>query len=281
MELAIVIPALLSTTEHLRYTTGTIASIKSRYDYRILLILNRWEGFEGELEALAAAYPLEIVRNPQPKSVAACWNFGLVWGSQKGASAVLVLNNDIVCKQTCVDRLVDFAKSHPEFVLVTAWEQSDLATLEEAEEREEWGKSPHFSCFLTGKRLLEKVGRFDEAFFPAYYEDNDMHHRIQLAGERAVCYKGARFYHHGSRTINVDPKLAEANRNTFKRNGDYYVAKWGGLPGRERFVYPCALVIEQKAVRSKLSWLVGATPGGSSQQRRAMSALARRYSGGG
>ncbi len=281
MELAIVMPALLSTPDHLRYTAGTIASIKSRYDHRILLLLNRWEGFEVELEALATAHPLEMVRNPQPRSVAACWNYGLTWGLQKGASAVLVLNNDIVCKQNCVDRLVDFARHHPEFVLVTAWEHADLATLEDSEEREEWVESPHFSCFLAGKSLLERIGRFDEAFFPAYYEDNDMHHRIKLAGERAVCYRGARFYHHGSRTICVDPRLAEANRNSFTRNGEYYMAKWGGLPGRERLAYPAALVTGEKTGGVKPSWPVRDSSGDGTRPRLAMSALARRWSGDG
>lgn len=235
LELAVVIPAFITTHDHLRYTAETVASVQSRYPCRTLLVLNRWQGFEAELDALASDHSLTMIRNPEPQSVAASWNYGISWGLRNGAAAVLVLNNDIVCKANCIDRLVDFSRVHPEFTLVTAWDHPDLGNLEEAEEREEWVEHPRFSCFLAGQKLVERVGWFDESFYPAYFEDNDMHRRILLAGERAVCYLGARFFHHGSRTVNADPNLAALNVPFFERNRDYYLAKWGGLPGCERF----------------------------------------------
>jgi GT2 family glycosyltransferase len=84
------------------------------------------------------------------------------------------------------------------------------------------------------------VGEFDEVFAPAYFEDNDYHYRIQLAGLLAVLYPPAMFYHFGSRT------QLEANENgramvsapSFENNRAFYIKKWGGMPGQEKWEHP-------------------------------------------
>jgi GT2 family glycosyltransferase len=97
---------------------------------------------------------------------------------------------------------------------------------------------PNFAAFMLGHACWESVGPFDEGFFPAYFEDNDYHRRIQLAGLRAVVHPPAMFYHFGSQTQNESVARPVVTSEMFERNRDRYVRKWGGLPGAERLAAP-------------------------------------------
>lgn len=98
-----------------------------------------------------------------------------------------------------------------------------------------------FSCFLVRKRLFEKVGWFDEQFWPAYYEDNDFHRRMTLSGITSEARAPGRYVHvnNGSQTVasfSRDERMEHHRR--FDSNRDRYVAKWGGLPHCETFIVP-------------------------------------------
>jgi hypothetical protein len=96
--------------------------------------------------------------------------------------------------------------------------------------------------------FLNKDGYvFDPHFFPAYFEDNDMHYRVQLAYEdvHKQMIKYPNTFHTGSlemnpqvfrnsMTIKKDPKI----NSGFGSNQTYFVRKWGGMPGHEKFKLP-------------------------------------------
>jgi GT2 family glycosyltransferase len=86
--------------------------------------------------------------------------------------------------------------------------------------------------------LFERVGFFDERFYPAYFEDNDFHYRMKLAGAtEAIAPCG--YDHVNSATIQkYTPKQKEAHHERFKRLRSYYVKKWGGMPGSEAYTIP-------------------------------------------
>ncbi len=44
--------------------------------------------------------------------------------------------------------------------------------------------------------------------------------------------------HQGSANINIIPDLMEQHHQTFTSNKAYYIRKWGGEPGKERFTQP-------------------------------------------
>jgi len=84
---------------------------------------------------------------------------------------------------------------------------------------------------------IEAAGLFDDwSFYPIYYDDDDYQYRCGLAGVEWVAYDGG-IRHLGSRTLD-DPAYREANGRTYPRNAAAYVAKWGGLPGDERYDSP-------------------------------------------
>lgn len=83
------------------------------------------------------------------------------------------------------------------------------------------------------RTCLERVGLFDPAFYPAYFEQTDWCYRLKVIGweqgfarvwVNALCQGAAR--HTAVVSCPARPLL------------DHYEAKWGGPKGSERFVLP-------------------------------------------
>jgi GT2 family glycosyltransferase len=92
-----------------------------------------------------------------------------------------------------------------------------------------------FCSFIISREIFDKIGKFDERFFPAYFEDNDYIRRMDMAGVHIhhdtflnpVLYRQ-------SASIERTPEL----NNGWMYNRKYYELKWGGVPGQERFSVP-------------------------------------------
>lgn len=93
-----------------------------------------------------------------------------------------------------------------------------------------------FSWFHLRRNVYEQVGKFDEEFKPGYFEDCDYSYRMSLLGHDLYCVEDARFNHVGSATIKMFTPAQELQREiAFRRCQMRYSAKWGGLPGHERY----------------------------------------------
>lgn len=99
---------------------------------------------------------------------------------------------------------------------------------------------PDFSAFMLTKAGYEKIGDFDEQFVPCYFEDNDYHYRVNLAGLKAITLPTAIYYHFGSKTQTeaLGEGKTVSTHATFNNNRAYFMSKWGGMPGQERFKKP-------------------------------------------
>lgn len=119
-----------------------------------------------------------------------------------------------------------------------------------------------FGCFRLDHEIYERVGPFDEAFWPIYFEDTDYRYRLKLAGiqiaeewpvgpehevyrpsfGRATYPSGIT---HGWRPLEdgarshwpAGERAAWAQRRWIS-NKERYEAKWGGPPGEEKFTTP-------------------------------------------
>ncbi len=185
-------------------------------------------------------------RNEENLGCSQTWNFGVRKSFENGSDLVFVINNDVLFHPNCIKRLVDrFNVVNDNVVIATAMDirgecmlPEDVLTKRDLDKEEvAESEGPSFSAFMLNKRLLEEVGEFDEGFFPAYFEDNDMHRRIKLAGLRAICSPMALFYHYASRTQSSVPG-GLVNSQMFLKNRDYYIKKWGGVPHSETFTTP-------------------------------------------
>jgi GT2 family glycosyltransferase len=85
-------------------------------------------------------------------------------------------------------------------------------------------RPPYWQTFAVGEDLVDRVGLFDERFYPAYFEDNDFERRVKLAGF-PVTKLSLKVRHDNSSTLKADPKLQEANSRTFVRNKKLYMRK--------------------------------------------------------
>lgn len=229
MKVGIGAAAYISNDVHMQFAKETIDSIKSEeHEIEFCFIVN----YLGEASYREYLESIGTVLDNTENIVSRSWNRAIDLLLEHGCDYVIVPNLDLVFKSNLVDNLVHFAVTHPQYILMTALPWGEKESIEQAVEREESPETPHFSCFMVDERLFEKVGRFDENFKAAYNEDLDMHYRIKLAGEVAVGFEGARFFHQGggSRTIQSDPDLLRRNHITHNSNDIYFRAKWGYKP---------------------------------------------------
>lgn len=100
-----------------------------------------------------------------------------------------------------------------------------------------------YNCFALTDRAVRRAGYFDENFYPAYFEDNDYDYRlIRLLDETRIetqmCYRHGEGGEQPSATLRADERLMKANAVSFPNNREYYIKKWGGPPGEERYSRP-------------------------------------------
>ncbi len=115
----------------------------------------------------------------------------------------------------------------------------------------------HFAMGAVNRAAIEAVGLFDEwSFWPLYFDDNDFAYRCDLAGFGITYYDGAMSEgadgHQTSLTIFSDPVIRSRNAETWALNAEAYEAKWGGLPGNEKYRTPWAKRLPLWATRPDL-----------------------------
>ena len=171
-------------------------------------------------------YPGADIVKANNIGVAGAWNIGLKKADPNGL--LIICNDDNVLKPNAIEELVKLAENNPEAPFLAS-------------------AGGGFSFFaLRPKMAIENVGYFDEGYFPAYYEDNDYHYRMQLAGYDNFICTDQELYEMGvdgnaSQTVNgiqTPDIIKEYIHAGFKSNQYRYICKWGGLPGKEKFDKP-------------------------------------------
>ena len=119
-----------------------------------------------------------------------------------------------------------------------------------------------FSCFRIEPEIFQRVGPFDEEFYPAYFEDADYRRRMRLIGipiiewsveEIATISPGrtrspsgivhGKHAADGSYQSWTGEKL-QWFKDCYEANKRRYSQKWGGEPDNETFVVPFNEVLE-------------------------------------
>lgn len=137
-------------------------------------------------------------------------------------SHIIILNDDIYLGRP----------QHAEY----ATRQAELKSVIEKYPRDFY-KSLHdnWCVFILPRSTWQRVGPFDENFYPAYFEDRDYRYRMRLAG--LTCMEAVMFnpfLYKESGTADRDRSVL----NQFEKNKEYYIAKWGGKPGHEKYRTP-------------------------------------------
>lgn len=250
MRIALVVPVYHSNEILADFTKQTLESINTETHFIDLFVvvnysLPQFYPKRENYKLNAYINNVDIVDNPKGNQVSSAWNLGIKEALAKGNQYVIVANNDIVFHHKAIDNLVNFAETHPEFILWTASEWIDIRTLngiKEADLEDSFDDHPHFSCFMVNRKIIDSLaekekgtkepypGYFDEDFQVGYFEDQDMAHRIARIGIEAGKTNLAKFYHYGSRTIKTDDKIFDMNKKTYEFNRSYFRSKWGYDP---------------------------------------------------
>jgi GT2 family glycosyltransferase len=259
MKIAVVIPCLnLWST----FTWPAIQSLQSVHQLDIIVIDNGSTDItEHEALILASQHKIShYIRNSKNEGVSYSWNQGIRIALEDNCDYILIINNDVVLRKDTIDNLVEAFEQKqlvsPELnngteptpiVMITAinvrndcqQDPVNLLNLDiEPYKKNESTENPDFSCFMINKHCYQKVGEFDQAFSPAYWEDNDYHHRINLSGLKAINCPSALYYHYGSRTRTDNAVGITVTDWQFHLNERYYSLKWGGRLGAECHKYP-------------------------------------------
>ncbi len=217
-----------------------VDSIKTKVPYKILLIDNHpTHESKNLLLELTKDPKIEAYSDPDNLGVASSWNFGIKFALKQWGSRVFFLpNNDTIMHPDTIDILLSEIVK-PESALITATNVSGKCETPQSITKfvcpteRKLTECPDFSCFMLKKETIDKIGYFDPQFYPAYFEDNDYHHRLKIAGLKAYKTNQAVYYHFGSRTIKQGGAIKEVSNAGYAINRDYYESKWGGLPGHE------------------------------------------------
>lgn len=73
---------------------------------------------------------------------------------------------------------------------------------------------PQWSCVVFGEGAIAKAGVYDERFYPLYFDDNDLHRRIENAGVRTNQIE-AKVHHENSSSL---AGRREENNRTYDAN---------------------------------------------------------------
>jgi len=137
---------------------------------------------------------------PANLGVAASWNLGIK--SFPYDDRWFFASNDVVFKPGALERLCEA--------------RTDEITLSKM--------FPHWHAFSVGYEAVRRLGLFDEAFFPAYFEDNDYNTRANRFGV-PIRKLDIPADHDNSSTLKSDSVFQALNGDTFARNQAYYQAK--------------------------------------------------------
>lgn len=227
----------------LAYTQEALRSLVTFHRHVICIVDNGSDATTREWEKLY--YPDNTIANGMNAGLTIAWNQGVEFCRRNGCDLVLITNNDVLYNPKTVDNLVAALDAHPDWGMATAINEAGrfrdnpdgIFDMEPPTEPTD-AEHPDFSCFMLRMETYDKVGPFDEEFSKrgkAFFEDNDYHRRMQLAGIPARCTTSAPYFHHGSVTANTH---RDAIGLQFEQNRAYYIEKWGGMPGQERFATP-------------------------------------------
>lgn len=210
----------LNRLDRLTDMLGSVAA-STRQPDRVLLVNNGYQITDVHCAEWSRLFALSVYTPNTNLGVAGSVNFA--WRNTPEDWYWLHANDDVVLDRRCIGLMADAAVTHPDAFIVP-----------------EHGEGSAFTVFLASGAMPARLGYFDEQFFPAYAEDNDLGRRMNILGIERFIVPGADYFHHTSSTLKAyTPDQAAKHHDQFRTNVNRYIAKWGGeMDKSERFTIP-------------------------------------------
>ena len=209
----------------------------TRCPYKLIIIDNASDSpTKDYLESLKENEELEIklIRNEENLGNTKAVNQGI---KASDAPFVCILDNDTVVCDGWLHEMIAVANSDKSIGIVNPSSNtlgvSPKSNSQEgiekcAEECKEFrGQKVEIGacvgfCSLVKREVIEKIGGWDEAFSPGYFDDTEYSYRAYKAGHKSVCAKAAYVYH------NEHSSFKDTNlRELFKEKRQLYYEKVG------------------------------------------------------
>ena len=232
------------TYNKLKYTKKYIESLfKYTKDFELIIVDNG--STDGTREYLQSLNNVKLIFNDE--------NIGFSKGNNQGLTIaegeyIAFLNNDILlypkwfeeCEKVFLKENAAFVgprhiNPHFDNANENTYIQFFKKNFKYNKEYEKNFDECVFSCVVTKREVLDKIGNFDENYTPAFFEDNDFKYRAVLVGYGIYVVNTACFFHFGSITsVDCDSNL-EKNRNYYYSK--YPFAEYLSVAGRDRDIY--------------------------------------------
>lgn len=138
---------------------------------------------------------VSVVTLPSNLGVAASWNLGIKVTPM--SAWWLIVNDDVTFNPGSLAKFADEVDLYGDMVIANSM-------------------SP-WCCFALTEKVVDIVGLFDEAFYPAYFEDTDYARRVRhYLGEDTISSPDITVNHRNSSTIGDG--YAEQNQRTYHEN---------------------------------------------------------------
>ena len=169
------------------------------YPVNHLLVIDNG-GLLGEILVPTCVQKVTVLHMPSNLGVAGSWNLGIK--SFPHDDRWFIASDDIVFAPGTLEDL--WGWSHPHRLILS-------------------DESPHWQFFIIGEEVVGNVGLFDEAIYPANFEDDEYQWRMEELGFELE-YVQADHEHYRHSTV-FSPEYARKNQKTYTLNESYFLDK--------------------------------------------------------
>jgi len=241
----VVVSVVIPVYNQFDYTMRCLASINGTDTGVTFEIIVMDDGSTDQTAEVLSDLPgITYIRNEE--------NLGFLRNCNKGSAAsrgryVLFLNNDTEVTPGWLDELVLTFENIPEAGLVGSQLINVDGSMQEAggivwRDGSAWNygrngdvQRPEYSylrdvdycsgaCIMLPRELFDKLGRFDERFAPAYYEDTDIAFSVREAGFRVLYQPLSKVIHYEGASCGTDVRSGIKAKQT--ENQRLFSAKW-------------------------------------------------------
>lgn len=212
------------TLVYSEFPTGLFASVvgKTQHDVRWYIHCHSSDPIlEAQLVAFCATASANLTLHRANRGVARSWNDGILASFTDQREMTLVINDDIEFIADGLDNFITFLQGYARMGL------GFLHGVEVAGARKGEIVKQDYACFAYGWLAFDRVGAFDENFFPAYSEDIDYSTRIRKAQVPSVLDDRALVQHARNKTTRVSADVRAIISAAKIANQKYFDIKWG------------------------------------------------------